>query len=62
MEQARSFKLLLQAELRLLYLRAEVLVPLYTQVAEFVAEEERLGWSVYHDSGLLGSVVEMAVS
>ena len=62
MEQARSFKLLLQAELRLLYPRAEVLVPLYTQVAEFVPEEEGLDWSVYRESGLLGSIIEMTVS
>ena len=53
MEQARSFKLLLQAELLLSYPRTEILVLLYEQVAEFMAEEEGLDWSVYRESGTL---------
>ena len=60
-EQARSFKLLIQVELWHRYLRMEVLAPLYVRVADFMAEEEGLDWSVFCESGLLGSIIEMVV-
>ena len=43
MDPAKSFKFLLQAELRLSYPRVEILAPLYEQVAELMVEEE--GWT-----------------
>ena len=48
MESEKSFKVLLQAELHHHSPHMKVLVDLYEQVAEFVCEEEGLGWSVLH--------------
>ena len=61
MEQARSLHLLINAELQdHSSPRAGVLVPLYEQVRELVAEGEGLNWPVLRVRGLLGSVFEMA--
>ena len=60
-EPARAFKVLLQAELQLPLPCADVLVGLYEQVEECMSKE-RQDWAVIPGSGLLASVMELAVT
>ena len=63
MEAAKQLHLLFQAELSgHRYPRDVILEPLFTEVMDLVDEDDGdgLSWSVFHESGLLGSLVEMA--
>ena len=62
MVPAKSFKVLLQAEFQHPLPRVAILAEQYERVAEFVFEEKGLDWVVLLGSGLLASVVEMAVT
>ena len=63
MEAARDLHLSFQAELREhRHPRAVILEPLFAEVMDLVDEDDGdgLSWSVFCESGLLGSLVEMA--
>ena len=63
MEAAKQLHLSFQAELSVRgHPRAVVLEPLFAEVMDLVDEDDGdgLSWSVFRESGLLGSLVEMA--